>query len=462
MKEARVLQCLEHRRSAELPQKAGPLRGWAPGRKREFSNGFVPQTSTRPDTEMKSNLIQPKATGMSLSSHATKANTAANKTRSTSPCGFRGKPKIAPAMVDHPTDALQRVLRFPINRIRPADVTVLQRTIGNRAVQQLISRKQTDEARHAVQQKQGQVVQRQDTEYIDDWEAQQTRAPEAWEEETGAWEEEGRTIAHENVESQRKAGLLMRGSTGAKVTIVQEKLRALGFLSGKADGYFGSQTHEAVTAFQKETGLTVDGIVGKKTFTMLGISVTNKTPKKPAEEKKGAPVHTDYDRINCLGFALNYRYNRQCNGTGANFWRDFANNGSPLLPTICSYIPNAGYSLFELLGTLGLSPRRVAKEEWDSNIRKDHILIAMFGGSMFLRWSGKVTSETRLAFHTITITESRYDFESSKKRAIGFPDNYLKSAGRAPVEYVVTYSKIHSLNGGPAMVPREWWLVNAY
>jgi peptidoglycan hydrolase-like protein with peptidoglycan-binding domain len=47
-----------------------------------------------------------------------------------------------------------------------------------------------------------------------------------------------------------------------------------------ADGYFGKQTEEAVRAFQKENSLTVDGIVGQKTWAAL----------LPASERKPVDV----------------------------------------------------------------------------------------------------------------------------------------------------------------------------
>lgn len=59
-----------------------------------------------------------------------------------------------------------------------------------------------------------------------------------------------------------------RGSTGADVTALQTYLIHLGYPCGDkgADGIFGSDTGAAVRAFQRDYGLTVDGIVGKKTW----------------------------------------------------------------------------------------------------------------------------------------------------------------------------------------------------
>ena len=50
---------------------------------------------------------------------------------------------------------------------------------------------------------------------------------------------------------------------------IQTNLRALGFYVGKIDGIFGSQTQAAVMNFQKNQGLSIDGIVGPTTFAVL-------------------------------------------------------------------------------------------------------------------------------------------------------------------------------------------------
>lgn len=65
------------------------------------------------------------------------------------------------------------------------------------------------------------------------------------------------------------------GSTGDEVTAIQTKLSELGYYSGSIDGKYGSGTKNAVVAFQKNKGLTADGIAGDKTLTALGISKQN-------------------------------------------------------------------------------------------------------------------------------------------------------------------------------------------
>ena len=76
--------------------------------------------------------------------------------------------------------------------------------------------------------------------------------------------------AVENRESL--AVVLKQGSVGAEVKTVQQKLKNWGYYNGAVDGIYGSQTKKAVEYFQRKNGLTVDGIVGKKTLEALGIS----------------------------------------------------------------------------------------------------------------------------------------------------------------------------------------------
>ena len=62
---------------------------------------------------------------------------------------------------------------------------------------------------------------------------------------------------------------LKKGATGQDVARMQEALIELGYLSGSADGQFGSGTQNAVTQFQAVNSLGADGIAGAKTLTLL-------------------------------------------------------------------------------------------------------------------------------------------------------------------------------------------------
>lgn len=64
---------------------------------------------------------------------------------------------------------------------------------------------------------------------------------------------------------------LRKGSKGEWVTVLQTKLSMLGYDLGPCgiDGDYGKSTVAAVKAFQKDAGLTVDGVCGPKTWAAL-------------------------------------------------------------------------------------------------------------------------------------------------------------------------------------------------
>ena len=70
---------------------------------------------------------------------------------------------------------------------------------------------------------------------------------------------------------QTSKPVLRLGSTGDGVTLLQSALRARGFTIA-VDGHFGPQTDRTVRAFQSRSGLTVDGLVGDKTWSALQAS----------------------------------------------------------------------------------------------------------------------------------------------------------------------------------------------
>jgi hypothetical protein len=63
--------------------------------------------------------------------------------------------------------------------------------------------------------------------------------------------------------------VLAAGDRGSSVADIQRRLRELRFWGGDDDGDFGFLTEQAVFAFQKANGLTVDGRVGARTRAKL-------------------------------------------------------------------------------------------------------------------------------------------------------------------------------------------------
>ena len=74
------------------------------------------------------------------------------------------------------------------------------------------------------------------------------------------------------------------GSRGSEVKAIQEKLKERGLYNGSVDGIFGSATQAAVKKFQKQQGLTQDGIAGPATLKRLGITIG----KLPAATQRAA------------------------------------------------------------------------------------------------------------------------------------------------------------------------------
>jgi len=65
--------------------------------------------------------------------------------------------------------------------------------------------------------------------------------------------------------------VLQDGDRGSDVLLVQKRLAELGYYTGELDGFFGPILKGAVIAFQRDNGLTVDGLVGWSTFQRLEI-----------------------------------------------------------------------------------------------------------------------------------------------------------------------------------------------
>jgi N-acetylmuramoyl-L-alanine amidase len=64
------------------------------------------------------------------------------------------------------------------------------------------------------------------------------------------------------------------GSTGAKVSAIQTKLKKWGYYFGAVDGNYGTKTYNAVKYFQSKNGLPATGAANTATLNALGISTT--------------------------------------------------------------------------------------------------------------------------------------------------------------------------------------------
>lgn len=68
------------------------------------------------------------------------------------------------------------------------------------------------------------------------------------------------------------SGLSKIGSRSREVRQIQTALRDRGYFTSSIDGIFGTLTKNAVMNFQRDNGLTVDGIAGTNTLKALGIN----------------------------------------------------------------------------------------------------------------------------------------------------------------------------------------------
>ena len=67
------------------------------------------------------------------------------------------------------------------------------------------------------------------------------------------------------------ATLSKLGSRGEEVRRIQTKLKELGYYKSTVGGIFGTRTQSAVKSFQRNCGITADGIAGPKTLLYLGL-----------------------------------------------------------------------------------------------------------------------------------------------------------------------------------------------
>lgn len=70
-------------------------------------------------------------------------------------------------------------------------------------------------------------------------------------------------------EADQSHPVLRLGATGLPVRRLQSRMSAVGFDTGGVDGRFGATTEAAVRKLQQNFKLTVDGVVGRKTWDVV-------------------------------------------------------------------------------------------------------------------------------------------------------------------------------------------------
>ena len=86
-----------------------------------------------------------------------------------------------------------------------------------------------------------------------------------------------------------KTATMHEGDSGENVYVLQARLFELGYYTGRIDGRYGSETTDAVRAFQRANGLAADGIAGKGTQSQLNSSHAIPAGSPAAEEIEELP-----------------------------------------------------------------------------------------------------------------------------------------------------------------------------
>lgn len=82
-------------------------------------------------------------------------------------------------------------------------------------------------------------------------------------------ESSSRAIGGESSYSSRSKSSSMVRVSGVSVSDVQRALIRAGFEPGPVDGKAGKKTKSAIKEFQRRNGLTADGVVGERTWSLL-------------------------------------------------------------------------------------------------------------------------------------------------------------------------------------------------
>lgn len=122
-------------------------------------------------------------------------------------------------------------------------------------------------------------------------------------------------VAAVKAASSRKT--VSKGSSGADVKYLQQRLNAVGYWCGTPDSEFGALTQQAVYALQKAWSLSRDGIVGAKTWAKVASNT-----RRPAKYGSGHRIEIDKKRqllLVVFGSQVKYTFNTST-GSGERFY----------------------------------------------------------------------------------------------------------------------------------------------
>ena len=87
--------------------------------------------------------------------------------------------------------------------------------------------------------------------------------------------------------SSADSSALRHGSRSESVRQMQEDLKKLGYYSGTVSGHYGTLTEAAVTNFQKDNGLSADGIAGSKTLEKIASKLRSSSSSSSSSTSTG-------------------------------------------------------------------------------------------------------------------------------------------------------------------------------
>jgi len=89
---------------------------------------------------------------------------------------------------------------------------------------------------------------------------------------------------------------LLEGTEGNDVDMLQERLKELGYLS-KATGYYGTETIDAVMAFQERNDIGVDGKTGQVTLDLIYSADAMPSPEMEQRERRKGTIGNFLDSL---------------------------------------------------------------------------------------------------------------------------------------------------------------------
>ncbi|MGJ9383987.1 peptidoglycan-binding protein [Salipaludibacillus sp. CF4.18] len=113
------------------------------------------------------------------------------------------------------------------------------------------------------------------------------------------------SIENSKSNGSNSSDTLKEGSTGSNVVELQNMLRAIGHLTGRADGQFGPQTKSALVKFQKDWKLVSDGIATKSTWDKLQ-EVSSIHKEESGSSGGSGSSNTSFNTINLVADAGSY------------------------------------------------------------------------------------------------------------------------------------------------------------